>query len=127
MKPKAFNVKPYRRELVPRSKELRKEMTPQERRLWFDFLRQYPIKFYRQRTIDRCIADFYCSKAKLVVEIDGSQHLTPEGMAYDEERTNILNSYGILVLRFSNAQIDQNFNSVCMQIDRVVRERVLQR
>ena len=127
MKLKAFNIKPYRRELVPRSKELRKEMTPQERRLWFDFLRQDPIKFYHQRTIDRCIADFYCSKAKLVVEIDGSQHLTPEGMAYDEERTNILNSYGILVLRFSNAQIDQNFNSVCMQIDRVVRERVLQR
>ena len=127
MKPKAFNIKPYRRELVPRSKELRREMTPQERHLWFDFLRKYPIKFYRQRTIDRCIADFYCSKAKLVVEIDGSQHLTPEGIAYDEERTGILNSYGISVLRFTNNQIDQEFNSVCRQIDRLVHERILQR
>ena len=121
-----FTFTGHNADLTFRARELRREMTPQERRLWFDYLRYYPIKFYRQRTIDRCIADFYCSRAKLAVEVDGSQHLTPEGLAYDKERTDILNAYGISVLRFSNTQIDRSFNSVCMEIDRVVRGRISQ-
>ena len=121
-----FTYTGHNSDLTVRARELRKTMTPQERRLWFDYLRYYPIKFYRQRTIDRCIADFYCSRAKLVIEVDGSQHLTSEGLAYDRERTDILNAYGISVLRFSNTQIDRNFNSVCTEIDQVVRDRISQ-
>ena len=114
---------PYKSELIPRAKELRRKATPQENHLWYDFLRSYPVRFQRQKTIGSFIADFYCHEAKLVIEIDGSQHYEPQGQAYDEERTAILSRYGLEVLRFSNREINTQFRAVCEKIDDTVRKR----
>ena len=103
---------------------LRRNMTRQERHLWYDFLRHYPVKIYKQRIIDHFIADFYCHSARLVIELDGSQHYTSQGKAHDTARTEILERYGIYVLRFSNKDIDENFDGVCRTIDRVINERM---
>ena len=86
---------PYDRHLTERAQALRREMTPQERKLWYQFLRQYPVKVYRQRVIDHFIADFYCAKAKLVIELDGSQHYEEVNMYKDPERTAFLEDYGL--------------------------------
>ena len=102
---------------------LRRNMTRQEKHLWYDFLRQYPIKIYKQRIIENFIADFYCHKARLVIEIDGSQHYSEEGVNRDEERTNAFEKYGIYVLRFTNRDIDENFEGVCRMVDSVIKER----
>ncbi len=110
--------------LKENARQLRKNMTRQERHLWYDYLRNYPIKFYRQRVIDRYIADFYCSKAKLVIELDGSQHYTEDGIEYDSARTKILEQYGLEVIRFSNLDIDRNFKGVCSKIDMIVKEKI---
>ena len=101
-------------------------MTPQENHLWYDFLRLYPIRFQRQKAIGRYIADFYCHSAKLIVEIDGSQHFTVKGSAYDDERTKRLEQYGVTVIRFSNYDVNTNFDGVCLEIDRVVREKLIE-
>ena len=114
----------YNNKLTEKAKELRKNMTKQERKLWYDFLVSYPVKFYRQRPIDSYIADFYCSKAKLVIELDGSQHYTEEGMEYDSIRTETLELYGLRVIRFRNSEIEYNFNKVCQRIDRIVAEQI---
>ena len=92
---------------------LRRDMTRQEKHLWYDFLRYYPLKIYKQRIIDNFIADFYCHSARLIIELDGSQHSTPQGKAHDEARTEVLERYGICVLRFSNKDVDDNFEGVC--------------
>lgn len=114
----------YNKKLIPRAKELRKEMTPQERHLWYDFLRQYPVKIYKQKVIDNFIVDFYCHQAKLIIELDGSQHYTEEGLKYDEERTNILSSYNLEVIRFSNYEVDNSFESVCKIIDNTIKQAI---
>ena len=103
---------------------LRRNMTRQEKHLWYDFLRYYPVKIYKQRIIDDFIADFYCHSARLVIELDGSQHYTNQGKAHDEARTEILERYGIYVLLFSNRDVDKNFEGVCRMIDRVINERI---
>ena len=113
----------YDYELIPKAKELRKDMTPHERKLWYMFLRNYQVRFRRQKTIDHFIVDFYCHKANLVIEIDGSQHYSEEGKVYDDERTAVLESYGLKVLRFSNADIDSNFCGVCEAIDLAVKDK----
>ena len=110
--------------LVEAAKMLRKDMTPQEKHLWFDFLRHYPVKIYKQKVINDFIADFYCAKAMLIIELDGNQHYTEDGSAHDAERTNILNALGFLVIRFPNAEIDNNFSSVCNQIDNIIQTRI---
>ena len=97
-------------------------MTPHERKLWYLFLRRYPVKIYKQRIIGPFIADFYCASTKLVIEIDGSQHYD-DGAAYDAERTAYLESYGLRVIRYSNREIDREFPAVCQQIDSIIRER----
>lgn len=107
---------PYQGKLIPRAKELRREMTPQERHLWYDFLRTYPVRFQRQKTIDSFIVDFYCSSAKLIIELDGSQHYSEQGLAYDEERSAVLSKYNLTVLRFTNIEIDKQFQAVCDKI-----------
>ena len=81
--------------LLDQARELRRNMTPQEKKLWYQFLRMYPIKIYKQRIIESFIADFYCASANLVIEIDGSQHFTSQGKAYDEERSRIMQQYHI--------------------------------
>ena len=94
-------------ELLENAKCLRRNMTRQEKHLWYDFLRHYPVKIYKQRIIDNFIADFYCHKARLVIEIDGFQHYTNEGKLHDAARTQILEQYGISVLRFADSDIEQ--------------------
>lgn len=110
--------------MLPIAKKLRKDMTPQERKLWYLFLQRYPVKIYRQRIIASFIVDFYCYAAKLVIEIDGSQHYTEQGLAYDKERTAILQQYGLTVIRFSNHEINTLFSEVCNVIDREIQCRI---
>ncbi|MBQ2782372.1 MAG: endonuclease domain-containing protein [Oscillospiraceae bacterium] len=108
--------------LVPFAKKLRNEMTKEERKLWYDFLKDYPVRFMRQRIIGRFIVDFYCAKAKLVIELDGSQHYEKDGLARDAERTAFLEGLGLRVLRIPNNAVNDNFNHVCEYIDTAVRQ-----
>ena len=109
--------------LTQHAQQLRKAMTKEENLLWYRFLRKYPLQFRRQYVIGNYIADFFCHKAKLVVELDGSQHYEPEKQAYDRERTSYLESQGLLVLRFSNLDVLRNFPNVCEAIDDAVKRR----
>ena len=111
-------------DLLEKAKSLRRNMTRQEKHLWYDFLRNYPIKIYKQRIIDNYIVDFYCNKARLAIELDGSQHYTEDGVAYDTVRTEIIEKYDLHVVRFSNRDIDYNFDGVCQMIDRIIKSRV---
>ena len=104
------------------AKNLRKNATPQEQRLWYSFLSKYPVRFQRQKPIDNFIADFYCHRVKLVIEIDGSQHYSESGLAKDSFRTEILSGYDLQVIRFTNQQIDNRFQDVCNYIDTVVKD-----
>lgn len=99
-------------------------MTPQERKLWYSFLRTYPVKFYKQRIIGPFIVDFYCASAKLVIELDGWQHYEELGVDYDQRRDHFMTEQGLFVLRFSNREINEEFSSVCDAIDLVVHERL---
>ena len=98
--------------ILRRSQLLRKNMTKEERHLWYDFLKEYPVQFKRQVPFDNYIVDFYCFRAKLVVELDGSQHCEPEGLAYEQKRTAYLESKGLTVLRVSNLDVMRNFHAV---------------
>ncbi len=114
----------YNSKMLERSRALRKEMTPEERHLWFDFLRSYPLHIYKQRSIaEHFIADFYCPDAKLVIEVDGGQHFTEDGKAYDDMRTSVIELYQIEVIRFTNAEVKNHFEAVCSEIDRCIKER----
>ena len=99
-------------------------MTKEERHLWYDFLRSYPVRFSRQKVLGRYIADFYCAKAKLVVELDGSQHYEERNMEKDEERTAFLKGYDLTVIRISNNEINRNFQGVCEYIDAAVKQSI---
>lgn len=114
----------YDPKLIPLARELRREMTPEEKHLWYDFLCKYKPRFQRQKTIDSFIADFYCHKAKLIVEVDGYQHTTGPGKEYDQQRTEILEKYGLKVFRVSNQLIHDYFNIACRQIDSEVKKRL---
>ena len=113
----------YNNNNVKYARKLRKEMTPWERKLWYCFLKDYPIRFQRQKCIDNFIADFYCFQAKLVIELDGGGHYYPEAQKKDEIRANIIAKYGLKVIRFCNTDIDKNFYSVCTVIDQEVKNR----
>ena len=106
------------------ARQLRKEMTPWERKLWYCFLKDYPIRFQRQKCIDNYIADFYCFRAKLVIELDGGGHYDPVSEKKDTQRTEMLEKYGLKVIRFCNTDIDKNFYGVCTVIDNEVKERI---
>ena len=95
-------------------------MTKQERRLWYCFLRDYPVKIYKQRIIENYIVDFYCSLAKIVIEIDGKHHYLEEEKTYDNERTYLFEQLGLNVIRFSNDDVDYDFNNVCIQIENAI-------
>ena len=103
---------------------MRKNATPQEKRLWYDFLSKYPVRFQRQKAIDCFIADFYCSKAKLLIEIDCSHHSTLNGKLMDDIRTYMLEGYDLEVVRFTNEQVDRHFEAVCEYINRIVEEKL---
>ena len=117
----------YDKDSVPRARELRCSQTRHEAKLWYHFLNSYYPRFQRQKPIGCYIVDFYCHKAKLIVELDGSQHYEEEGLAYDKRRTAVLERYHLEVLRFSNLDIDRNFTGVCQAIDRRVKERMDER
>ena len=108
--------------LVPLAKELRNNMTKEERHLWYDFLKGYAPRFQRQKIVGKYILDFYCAAANLAVELDGSQHYSTEGKENDSERTKTLEEYKIRVVRFSNLEIKQNFEGVCRKIDNEVKQ-----
>lgn len=116
----------YQEKLTSRARELRKKATKQENHLWYDYLKDYPVRFKRQKPISSFIADFYCHAARLVVELDGSQHYDEQGLIYDKERAAILEQYGVKVLRFSNLEVEHNFQGVCTAIDLAVKERIEQ-
>ena len=108
--------------LVPIAKNNRKNMTPQERHLWYCYLSKHRFHWQRQRVISGFIVDFYCHAAKLVIEIDGKQHYTEQGIAYDMERTQVLQEYGLKVLRYTNQQLEDNFQEVCWDIERNLQQ-----
>jgi very-short-patch-repair endonuclease len=107
---------PYRTGLTSRAQALRRDPTPAEKRLWFEFLRDLPEKFTRQKPLGNFIADFYCSRYRLAIELDGDSHYTDRAMAYDASRSEALALQGVRVLRFSNADVMSNFEGVCSQI-----------
>jgi very-short-patch-repair endonuclease len=102
--------------MKPRAQEMRKNATPQENKLWYLFLRKHKCPFTRQKTIDSYIVDFFCPSKKLVIEIDGSQHYTNDGLEYDRIRTELLESMELHVIRLTNAVIDTSFAKVCADI-----------
>lgn len=111
----------YNKKNIILAKNLRKDATPEENHLWYDFLSKYKIRFQRQKAIDNFIADFYCHRAKLIIEIDGAQHYTKDGKKNDAFRTEILEGYDLKVIRFTNHQIHTNFHGVCEYIDSIVK------
>lgn len=110
--------------LINSARALRRRMTRQERRLWYDFLRSHRLHFYKQRVIGRYIADFYCAAADLVIELDGSGHYKPEKMAEDKLRDEEMEKLGLTVLRIPNYEVDSNFEGVCLYIDRTAAELI---
>ena len=112
----------YNSKLIPNASKLRKDMTKEERHLWYDCLKQLPVTVHRQKVIGRYIVDFYIASAKIVIELDGSQHYEAEGKVKDEERDHYLRSVGYKVLRYSNADINQRFKSVCEDIYKHLQE-----
>ena len=111
------------KQLKANAQTLRKNLTKEEARLWYQFLCRYPQRFRKQYIIGNYIVDFYCHQAKLVVELDGSQHYFPEGKEYDDKRTTYLQNLGIKVLRFSNLDVLRKFENVCEAIDMAIKER----
>ena len=107
---------PYNKKLVPNARTLRKNMTPEEKHLWYDFLKRLPYSVHRQHNIENYIVDFYIAAKKVAIEIDGSQHYTPEHQASDKRRDDCLAAWGISVLRYSNDSIRTNFEGVAQDI-----------
>ena len=107
---------PYNKKLVPNARTLRKNMTPEEKHLWYDFLKRLPYNVRRQHNIENYIVDFYIAEKKIVIEIDGRQHLTEEHKAADEQRDAVISSWGISVLRYSNDSVRNNFIAVAENI-----------
>ena len=106
----------YRRRLKRSARALRRDPTPAERKLWFEFLRDLPVRFTRQKPLGDHIADFYCAREMLVIEVDGDSHFTNAAERYDADRTAVLELNGIQVLRFTNLEVMQQFEAVCQRI-----------
>ena len=107
--------------LTPLAKNLRENMTKEERKLWYDFLRNYPVRFLRQKVIDDFIADFYCHDARLVIELDGSQHFEKDALIKDRVRTEKIEKRNLTVIRIPNNEVNNNFNGVCEYIDLIIK------
>lgn len=108
---------PYNPDLITRAKEMRKNMTAAERKIWFGYLADFKYKVLRQKPIDNYIVDFYIPKLKLIIEIDGASHFTEDGLDYDHIRTAVLESYNLIILRFTNNEVLHDFKSVCEVIE----------
>ena len=116
----------HNKQLTPLAKKLRREMTKEERHLWYDFLRSHPVRFCRQKVLGKYIADFYSAEAKLVIELDGSQHYEERNMKKDADRTAFLEDYGLTALRIPNNEVSRNFRGVCACIDAAVKQSLSQ-
>ena len=110
----------HNKDLVPKAREMRKNMTKEERHLWYDFLRGHPSKIVRQRVIGNYIVDFYCAAVALVIELDGSQHYEAERQEYDKQRSEFLEAHGLTVVRIPNNEINDNFQGVCEYLDKLL-------
>jgi very-short-patch-repair endonuclease len=115
----------YRGSLKSNARSLRRDPSPAERKLWYEFLRDLPQKFMRQKPLGRYIADFYCSSRLLVVELDGDSHYSDRAQRYDTARTAALALHGVKVMRFTNTEVMQNFEAVCAAVLRALDEDVL--
>lgn len=113
---------PYNKKNQLKARNLRNNMTKEEKELWYKFLKRHSYRFLRQKIIENYIVDFYCPKARLVIELDGNQHYTKDGLEYDYIRTDLLNAYGLKVIRFKNDEINNNFIYVCDKINSSLEE-----
>ncbi len=116
----------YHSLVVERSIELRNQQTSEERKLWYVYLRKYPFKIRRQHPIGKQIVDFFCKEAKLIIEIDGIQHLIDKNIKYDDKRTLYLEKLGYRVVRFGNPDVNKKFDDVCFYIDLIIKERLIE-
>ena len=116
----------HNKDIVSTAKMLRKNMTKEEKHLWYDFLRTYPVRFSRQKVLGKYITDFYCAEAKLIIELDGSGHYTEKGEQCDKERTTFLEGYGLTVVRIPNTEMHKNFRGVCEYIEQLVKQSLSQ-
>lgn len=107
---------PYNKKLVPIARVLRRNMTSEEKRLWYNFLKKLPYTVRRQHNIENYVVDFYIAEKKIVIEVDGLQHSSPQGIKSDVERDKALSSWGIKVLRYTNEEIHKSFNEVAEDI-----------
>ena len=112
--------------LTENAKILRNNMTKEEKHLWYDYLKKCPVKFSRQKVLGRYIADFYSAKAKLVIELDGTQHFEKENRIYDEKRTEFLEQYGLKIIRIPNGEINTNFEGICRYLDEQIEQSLSQ-
>ena len=112
----------HNKSLVPYAKELRKNMTKEERHLWYDFLKDYPVRFSRQKVLGKYIVDFYSASAKIIIELDGSQHFEEAGQKYDKNRDEYLKEYGLNIIRIPNNEINENFDGVCEYLDKEIKQ-----
>ena len=116
----------HNKALVPNAKELRKNMTKEERHLWYDFLRKHPFRFSRQKVLGKYIVDFYSAQAKMIIELDGSQHFEEAEQKYDAKRDEYLKEYGLNIIRIPNNEVNSNFDGVCEYIDLQIRQSINQ-
>lgn len=119
-------LKPYNKENIPLAKKLRKEMTPQESKLWYEFLRYYPVRVQRQKAIGDYIVDFYCAKARLVIELDGGSHDEKNQRRADAVCTQALEQMNLKIIRICNLDVDRNFGGVCAHIDTEIQKSLPQ-
>ena len=113
-------------DLTTNARTLRKNMTKEERHIWYDFLKTYPVRFLRQKVIDNYIVDFYCHSARLIIELDGSQHYEEKGLLKDKIRTDRIEQRNLTVIRIPNNEVNKNFEEVCRYIDIAVKESLRQ-
>ncbi|MBD3411084.1 MAG: DUF559 domain-containing protein [Ignavibacteriales bacterium] len=114
---------PYNPNNIAKARDLRRNMTKTEVKLWREYLQPHPAKFLKQKPIDHYIVDFFCPKAMLIIEIDGGGHYTEDGKNYDAERTATLEGYGLRELRFTNTEVLHSFEAVCKKIEAALEER----
>jgi very-short-patch-repair endonuclease len=122
MEPARRRHLPYRQSLTRRAQSMRSDPTPAERKLWFQYLRTVPQKFTRQKPLARYVVDFYCSSRRLVIELGGDSHFHDAARSYDANRTKDLEQMGLRVLRFTNREVLENFESVCLMVKKILEE-----